>query len=474
MKVLVVSSEAVPFAKTGGLADVAGSLPVYLAKHGVDARLCLPCYAGAAEKAEAPPQPLGDLEVPIGPTPVRGTILQTTTGGGTVPVYLVKHEAYYGRPQLYGHPDDLERYTFLCRSVLHLPDVADWEPDVVHCNDWQTGLIPTYLLVARATAPRTLFTIHNLAYQSPFPRERISTIGFAWGAEGFRLLEMGSSLNLMKGGIVSADFVSTVSPRYAEEIRSPEFGAGLDELLRQRGDRLVGVLNGLDYDEWNPQTDPALTAHYGPDDPSGKAECKRALQEEQGLAPGEAPLIGIVSRLAGQKGLDLIAEVIEEMLGLGVQFVLLGTGDPEYHRLFEHLAAKLPTQIGVNLRFDEPLARRIYAGSDMFLVPSRYEPCGLGQLISLRYGTIPIVRHTGGLADTIRERGPEGNGFVFFDYSADGLLAAVERAIAAYQDRARWQDLVANAFRCDYSWDRAAANYVRLYERVRRAKTVLW
>ncbi len=474
MKVLIVAGEAVPFAKTGGLADVAGALPVYLAKQGVDARLCLPCYQGAADNAERSPQPAGSLEVPIGPSPIRGRVIETTTGDGTVPVYLIENDGYYLRQQLYGHPDDLERYTFLCRAALHLSEVVDWEPDVIHCNDWQTGLIPAYLIVARATAPRTLFTIHNLAYQSPFPRERTDVPGFAWGSEGFRLLDMDGSLNLMKGGIVSADFVNTVSERYAEEIRTPAFGAGLDELLRQRGDRLVGVLNGIDYDEWDPATDADLPTHYGPADPRGKAVCKRALQEEYGLELSDAPLIGIVSRLAGQKGLDLIAEVMDELLGLGVQFVLLGTGEPQYHRLFERLAGKLPTQVGVSLRFDAGLARRIYGGADMFLMPSKYEPCGLGQLISLRYGTIPVVRRTGGLADTIRERGPEGNGFVFFDYSADSLLAAVGRAVAAHEDEARWRQLMANAFACDFSWDRAAANYVRLYERVRRAKVVLW
>ncbi|MFQ6132292.1 MAG: glycogen synthase [Armatimonadota bacterium] len=470
MKVLVAAAEAAPLAKTGGLADVAGSLPIALAERGVDARLALPCYRGAAERAERPPQKVGDIRVAIDGVEVPGALLETTLGDGTVPAYLVENGDYYDRDQLFGYPDDFQRFTFFCRAAQGMFELLHWQPDVIHCNDWHTGLIPVDVLMGAAGGPRTLFTIHNLGYQSPFPRERVGVPGFAWGSKGFRLLEMGDSLNVMKGGIVAADFVSTVSPQYAEEIRRLEFGAGLDHLLRAREDRLVGIINGIDYEEWNPRTDPDIAETYGPDSLEGKLACKRALQQENGLEASDAPLLGIVSRLAGQKGFDLLVPIMREVLGLGAQFVLLGTGDPEYHRAFSKLAEEFPGQVGVNLLYDAAMAKRIYAGCDMFLMPSRYEPCGLGQMISLAYGTIPVVRATGGLADTIREHGEASNGFVFFDYSQDALLAAIGRAVEAYGDGERWQALVQRAFQCDFSWSQSASQYIGLYERILAAE----
>jgi len=472
MRVLLAAAEVTPLAKTGGLADVVGSLPIALAERGVDARVVLPCYLGAIQRAEQPPRVIGSTFTPIHGVDVVATVLETTLGDGKVPAYLIQNDDYYDRDQLFGYPDDFERFTFLCRAALQMLDLLQWRPDVIHCNDWHTGLIPVDLLLQRVggESPRALFTIHNLGYQSPFPRERIGVPGFAWGSKGFQLLDMDDRLNLMKGGIVAADFVSTVSPQYAEEIRQPESGCSLDHLLRAREDRLVGILNGLDYDYWNPRTDPDIAQNYGPDSLQGKLACKRALQQENGLTPSDAPLLGIVSRLAGQKGFDLLAAVMREVLGLGAQFVLLGTGEPEYHRAFQKLKQELPGQMGVNLLFDPAMAKRIYAGLDMFLMPSRYEPCGLGQMISLAYGTIPVVRATGGLADTVRERGPEANGFVFFDYSADSLVAAIQRAVEAYADRKRWQALVKRAFQSDFSWAYSAGQYISLYERMLAAE----
>jgi len=357
MKVLLAAGEVAPLAKTGGLADVAGSLPKALKQRGVDVRLVMPKYRGAAERAEAPLKQAGGATVPLG---------------------------------------------------------------------------------AQAIAQ---------------------------GSSAFHDLEMGAELNFMKAGIISADRVSTVSERYAGEIQTPEFGEGLESLLQWRSDALEGILNGIDYDTWNPRTDTEIAATFGPDDLSGKAACKQALQAEMDLPQRDVPVIGVVTRLTAQKGLDLIEAVVAELLAADVQLVILGTGDPPYHRLLEQLAQRLPDKTGITLAYDAALARRIYAGSDLFLIPSRYEPCGLTQMIGLAYGTIPIVRATGGLADTISERGPDGNGFVFFEYSPDALLAAVDRALAAYHSPKRWASLIRNAFNSDFSWEQSAGKYERMYRR---------
>jgi starch synthase len=336
---------------------------------------------------------------------------------------------------------------------------------VIHCHDWHTGLIPVLALLEGRARPATAFTIHNLAYQGTFPKDAARVIGVARGSEGFRLLEMGGFLNFLKGGIVSADCVNTVSPKYAREIQTPDFGEGLDGVLRLRDEAVTGILNGIDYTEWDPATDAALAANYSRDDISGKLTCKRALQRANALPEEDVPVLGVVSRLATQKGLGLIELVLDELLAADLQFVLLGTGEPHYHELFEEVAKRLPDKTGINLKYDNTLAHRIYAGSDLFLIPSQYEPCGLTQMIALAYGTIPIVRATGGLADTVHEHGPSANGFVFFDSSPDSLIAAIDRALAAYKDDLRWRGLMENAFASNFPWERSAGEYVKLYER---------
>ncbi|MGD8238300.1 MAG: glycogen synthase GlgA [Armatimonadota bacterium] len=472
MKVLLAAGEVAPLAKTGGLADVAGSLPKALQHRGVDVRIVMPKYRGVADQAESPLEQIPGVTVPLGGRDVVVGLLQTTIANGDVPVYLVERDEYYDREGLFGHPDDLERFTLFSRAVTALPGAIGWEPDVVHCHDWHAGIVPVYLKrLAPGPRPATVFTIHNLAYQGAFPKTAADLLGIAWDSPAFHDLEMGSQLNFMKAGIVAADRISTVSQRYAGEIQTREFGEGLHGILQSRSDALEGILNGIDYDTWNPRTDTQIAAGFGPDDLTGKAKCKQALQAEMNLPQRDVPVIGIVTRLAAQKGLDIIEEVVNELLAADIQLVLLGTGEPQYHALFGRLAKLLPDKTGIRLDYDAALARRIYAGSDLFLIPSRYEPCGLTQMIGLAYGTIPIVRATGGLADTISERGPEGNGFMFFEYSPDALLAALDRALAAYDDPVRWARLMRNAFACDFSWEQSAGHYEELYQRAMAART---
>ncbi len=464
MKVLLAAAEVAPLAKTGGLADVAGSLPKALKERGVDVRVVMPKYRGVAERAEAPLKRIGTATIPLGAQAASIGVLQTSIAGGEVPVYLIERDEYYDREGLFGHPDDLKRFTVFSRAVTAVPGVTGWEPDVVHCHDWHTGIVPVYLKrLVTGRRPATVYTIHNLAYQGTFPKSATDVLGVARGSTAFHDLEMGEYLNFMKAGIVAADRINTVSERYAGEIQTREFGEGLEKVLQWRGDALEGILNGIDYDTWSPHTDTEIAATFGPDDLSGKAKCKQALQADMRMPARNVPVIGIVTRLAAQKGLDIVEAVIDELLAADLQLVLLGTGEPRYHSLFEKLAERLPDKTGIRLAYDATLARRIYAGSDLFLIPSRYEPCGLTQMISLAYGTIPIVRATGGLADTISERGPDGNGFVFFEYSPDALLAAVDRALAAYRDTQRWTALLRNAFACDFSWGQSAERYENMY-----------
>jgi len=466
MKVLLAAGEVAPLAKTGGLADVAGSLPKALKELGVDIRVVMPKYRGVDENAESPPKAVGKATVPLGATGVTVGIQETTIADGEVPVYLIEKDEYYDRDGLFGHQDDFERFTIFSRAITMLPETVGWSPDVVHCNDWHSGVVPVYLKrFAAGPRPATVYTIHNLAYQPPFPRSATGLVGFPWGSPGFHDLEMGDCLNFMKAGIVSADRVSTVSERYADEIQTPEFGCGLEAVLQTRSDALEGILNG-----WNPRTDSAIAANFGPRSLKGKATCKKALQKEMNLPQRDVPVIGIVTRLAAQKGLDIIEEVIDELLAADIQLVVLGTGEPHYHALLERMAERLPDKIGVMLAYDANMATRIYAGSDLFLIPSRYEPCGLTQMIGLAYGTIPIVRSTGGLADTISERGSDGNGFIFFQYSPDALLGAVDRALTAYHDPKRWPQLVKNAFACDFSWEQSAGRYEEMYRRAMKAR----
>lgn len=535
LRILICSSEVVPFAKTGGLADVAGALPLALSELGHEVRVATPKYAIINEK-EFGLKKLGALEAPIAHRTVKGELwegemrgrkeegrapkaegegrreapkseIRTTdaadgatdspdgsvssvVGGSSVSsvvpkaeirVLFIGQEGYFDREGLYqeagrDYSDNLARFTFFCRGVLEALKALDWKPDVIHANDWQTGLIPTYLKTLYAEdrffeGVGTVFTIHNLAFQGTFKSELLSLTGLSWNEFVPEKLEFYGKLNLMKGGIVYADVLNTVSRQYSTEIQTEEFGCGLEELLRSRADDLYGVLNGIDYSMWNPETDGSIARNYGPDDLSGKQVCKRVLQKEMGLPKRPVPLIGIISRLTDQKGFDLIAEVIEEIMGLDLQLMLLGTGMPEYHRMFEQIGKRYPKKMGVRLAFDNNLAHRIEAGADMFLMPSRYEPCGLNQLYSLKYGTVPIVRATGGLADTIVDYTPEraekgtANGFVFQEYSGRALLVAIKRAVATYQDRETWRKLMQTGMKQDFSWMRSAREYVTLYRK---------
>ncbi|HIE51388.1 MAG TPA: glycogen synthase GlgA [Armatimonadetes bacterium] len=476
LKVLFVAAEVVPFAKAGGLADVAGSLPKALQARGLEVRVVLPYYrhvkryfAQAPEPPEFRPQ-VAALKVPLGESKVSGMVHWSELPASQVPIYFLENEALYDRPELYGergrdYPDSAERFAYLCRGALELCAALNWEPEVVHCHDWHTGLIPLYLRYDENTPfCASVYTIHNLAYQGWFAGEHLTVTGVSRWPKAVEDLLWDGRLNFMRAGLLNADCLNTVSKRYAEEIQTPRFGCGLEDLLHQRREVLFGILNGIDYARWNPATDPYLPAHYRPGKLEGKKVCKQALQEEFGLpVRAEVPLFGMVTRLATQKGLDLVAAVLDRLVARGAQFVLLGTGEPQFHEMFSQIAQRYPRQTGIRLAYDAPLANRIYAGSDFLLMPSQYEPCGLGQLISLAYGTIPIVRATGGLADTITEQGNRPNGFVFEEYDPEAFWRAIERGLAAYQDRKRWEQLMANAMSYDFSWEASAVEYERLY-----------
>lgn len=489
VKILIVSPEVVPFAKTGGLADVAGALPVELARMGHDVRVALPMYESIdADKHNLLPI-LDTIDVGLGPQRYGAQVYRTMLPDTEVPVYFIAHEGFFGRAGLYGaggtdYADNSSRFAFFCKGVIWLLKGLDWSPDVIHCNDWQTAFIPVYLrtLPEMSDDPslariRVLYTIHNMAYQGLFPLDHAPIIDLSSNLLHPAALEFYGKISFMKGGILYADAISTVSPRYAKEIQTRELGAGLEGVLRQRRTAITGILNGIDYSVWNSRTDKHIAAHYSADDLSGKARCKAALQKECGLpASADTPLIGIISRLDPQKGLDLIEETADDMLSEKLQVVILGMGAPEYHNFLERLARDYPRQVSVNLKFDNPLAHRIEAGSDMFLMPSRYEPCGLNQLYSLRYGTIPIVRRTGGLADSIEDTTRQqlargiGTGFVFDEYEPAPMLGAVRRAIRTFRDKPAWHRLMKNAMSRDFSWARSAREYERLYSSLIESK----
>ncbi|HET8999831.1 MAG TPA: glycogen synthase GlgA [bacterium] len=485
LRVCVCTSEAVPFAKTGGLADVAGALPRALADAGCDVRVALPAYQSINRDRFAF-RPIGEAAVPLGTARVPVQFFESRLPGSAVPVHLVASNRYFDRPGLYGegghdYPDNLERFTAFCRGTLALLRHIGWSPQVLHCQDWQTALLPVWLRVEPRDAVTantgTLFTVHNLAYQGLFPPEQLPVTGLTADMFTPAGIEFYGKINLLKGGLVFADLLSTVSAQYAREIQTEEFGCGLEGVLRNRAGSLVGILNGVDYAAWDPATDRLIPATYTPEDLTGKAACKEQLQRALGLAPEpRAPLIGMITRLADQKGLDLVSAIIETLMDMGAQFALLGTGDPAYHTRFQEIGERYRGRAAVTLGFDETLAHRIEAGADIFLMPSRYEPSGLNQLYSLRYGTVPVVRKTGGLADTIVDATPDArargiaNGFVFEGYSSDALLGAVTRALVTFRKPEVWRRLQAVGMRQDFSWGRSADRYVAAYRRVVAAR----
>jgi starch synthase len=471
LRALVCSSEVVPFAKTGGLADVAGALPKALAALGHDVRVALPKY-GSIDSGKIKSRKIDSFKVRMG-TRAHSVSVETSDALHGVVTYLVNSPRHFRRDSLYGEPDDPERFALFCRAVIEFLRRHDWKPQLIHGNDWQTALLPVYLKTHCADDPdlspiATLHTVHNLGYQGlcdPGVLDRIGLDRSLFSVEG---LEFYGQVNFLKGALVFADLLNTVSETYSREIQTPEYGERLQGVLARREQDLYGVLNGLDHEEWNPATDSSIAATYDAQNLEGKSADKAALQERFDLPrQPHVPIFGLVSRLASQKGLDLLAEVLPHLLRLDVQFCLLGTGEQTYHDLLSRLAARHPKRMGLVLGFDNPLAHQIYAGSDCFLMPSRYEPCGLGQMISLRYGTVPIVRHTGGLADTITEFNPEtgeGNGFSFKEHNPVALLAALARALLTMKVNQAWSRLLSNAMACDFSWDRSARRYAELYQ----------
>ena len=496
MHVLLAASEVVGFAKTGGLADVAGSLPSALARRGIGCSVILPLHA-QARKAAVEPTDIRFM-VPIGGWSVPARLWRSSLPDG-VTAWLVENDHYFGRDAYPGHGiyqqsfpdgtrqdygDNCERFAFFNRAVCEaLPWLPRW-PDAVHLNDWQAGLVPAYLKHVypdrdrRYAATPTLFTIHNIAFQGRFGPWEMEKAGLPWRLFTHQGLEFHDRLNMLKAGIVYADRISTVSPTYAQEIQTPQYGNGLEGVLRANADRLTGIVNGVDYAVWDPIRDNRIESTYSADRLAGKAECKLALQIELGLEEREhAPLLAVVARLTEQKGVDLIGAVAPGILDRGWQLAVLGDGDPRYHRLFEELQRRYPARMGLKLGFDEGLAHRIEAGADLFLMPSAFEPSGLNQLYSLRYGTPPVVRRTGGLADTVTDTTPAtlsdgtATGFVFEAHRPHDLWQTVERAAGLYLHYPEeWAKVMRNGMRQDWSWDRSAAEYEALFRELAQGR----
>jgi 1,4-alpha-glucan branching enzyme len=472
--IVMATPELVPFAKTGGLADMVSSLAGALHELGHRVRLIMPAYRTVLEKGVEPDTAI-PFRVPVAGRSEEG-VLFTTVGANGFPIHFIGSDRYFDRPFLYGgpegdYPDNAERFTFFARSVLaaicHLG-----APHILHAHDWQAALAIAFLraqpeLYPALSSVRTVLTVHNMGYQGLFSPQNWGLTGLDEGLFTPHHLEFYGRINFLKGGLAFADAISTVSPTYSREIQTPEYGFGLDGFLRARANNLVGILNGVDYQTWNPETDKSIVRNYGPEDLSGKRVCKAALQEAFGLTPDpDVPLLGAVSRLVSQKGLDLLVAIFNELIHRDVQLVLLGTGDRQYQDFFEAAARRNPESMGVRIGFDDKLAHQIEAGCDIFLMPSRYEPSGLNQLYSLKYGTIPVVRATGGLRDSVEEFCPatgKGNGFVFERYEASSLLAAIDRALVLFHRKDQWRLLMKAAMAADYSWSYAAREYVKLY-----------
>ncbi len=484
MKIVVLASEAVPFSKTGGLADVAGALPRALEALGHEAILMIPFHRRFLKPSIVLESVGLNLRVPIGPKIVEGQVFSTTLEGSKGVVYLIDQPDYFDRDGLYqsagvDYHDNFERFLFFCRASLETIRLLELAPDVLHCNDWQTGLTPVYLAEqyrVRAGLERvgTLLTIHNLAYQGTFSRWAMGLTGLDARLFNWEQLEFHGKLNCLKAGIVFADRVSTVSPTYAKEIQTAEFGCGLEGLLSARRDQLTGIVNGIDTTVWNPETDPMIALNYDiATFERGKAACKAQLQRRSSLPERpDVPLLAQIGRLDPQKGWDLLAEVADGLLDLDIQLVILGEGAPRYHELLDRLADKHPGKLRAFLEFSNPLAHQIEAGADLFLMPSLYEPCGLNQLYSLAYGTIPIVRATGGLADTVVDAAPAtlsnktATGFSFVEPNPRALRGAIDRALAAFADRSTRREIIANGMSRDWSWNRGASEYAQLYQEI--------
>jgi len=480
MRVLMVASEGVPFAKTGGLADVIGALPKALARLGHEVDLVMPRYRGiTAGRAEQ------RLEVALGGL-VSNATCYVTSGEGVRTIFI-DHPGYFDRDYLYGAPghdylDNPERFAFLCQAALDWAVESGRSHDVVHAHDWQTGLVP--VLLARMLRTRSglrrlpvVFTIHNLAYQGIFDASWLPHLGLGWSLMRMDAMEYWGRISYLKAGIVFSRLITTVSPRYAQEIQTSELGFGFDGILRERAGDLVGILNGIDYDQWDPARDPNIPVPYSASDLTGKQAARRALLQRYQLPVSEEslsrPIVGIIARMVDQKGFDLLGEIADELPRLGATFVLLGSGERRYEDQWLGLAARHPEQVAVHIGFDEPLAHLIEAGADMFLMPSRFEPCGLNQMYSLRYGTVPVVHATGGLVDTVQNfdaASGAGTGFSFDEYSPQALVGTLRWALGVFKDQQAWRHLQAAGMQQDFSWDASARRYAEVYERARTSR----
>lgn len=473
MKVLYAAGEAMPFMASGGLGDVAGSLPQALRKRLIGCRVVMPLYDSIKQEYKDNMRFITHISVPVAWRRQYCGIFEAKAGG--VIYYLLDNQYYFKRDTIYGQYDDAERFAFFSRAVLEMIPYIDWKPDVIHCNDWQTALTPVYYSTMYAQRQgyeniKTVFTIHNIQYQGIYGKEVLGDV-LGFGQEHESLLDYDNCVNLMKGAIECADKVSTVSPSYANEILDPWYSHGLDSILSQRRSKLCGILNGIDVINYNPETDPALWKNYSAADFSGKKENKAQLQQLMGLpVRDDVPVIAMVTRLVSHKGLDLVKAVADELLrDDNVQLVVLGSGDWQYENFFKELQGRYPEKVGLRLGFVPDLAHKIYAGADIFLMPSKSEPCGLSQMVALRYGTIPVVRETGGLRDSIKDSGDgEGNGFTFANYNAHEMLHTIRRAVEGFKNEDGWKILVQRALDSDFSWGRSANEYIRLYKELTR------
>ncbi|MBN2417823.1 MAG: glycogen synthase GlgA [Deltaproteobacteria bacterium] len=484
LKVLFISSEVVPYAKSGGLADVSGALSAELQEKGMSVRIVMPLYAVVKKSLLNTAPVINDLPVSIGELNLTAKIF-VTRSRKRVTTWFVNREDLFARPNLYGNQsgdyyDNLERFSFFSHAALRAAQKINFKPDIIHCHDWQTGLIPALLKGPYRSeffsGASVLFTIHNMGYQGIFPANKLSITGLRgidfYHQEG---LEYWGNISLLKAGIVYSDAVTTVSPTYASEIQTRDFGIGMEGILANRSDRLFGILNGVDYEVWNPQKDRYITRNYSSENMSGKALCKKALIEEMNLDPSlnNRPLFGMVSRIDKQKGLDMILAVLDDIIALGAGFVLLGSGDKNIEDAMINAAKRHRGKIGIGTGFNEPLAHKIIAGSDVFLVPSRYEPCGLTQMYAMKYGTVPLVTATGGLNDTVFQYDKNtgtGNGFKFDSAHSAGLLKSIQQAAALYKDKVEWKKIVSNGMKEDFSWKKSADRYIDIYKELQNRR----
>jgi len=479
LKILLASSEVHPYAKTGGLADISGSLPKALKAMGHDVRVIMPKYKTVVEC------PLGfhpialDFEVPIAGIREKAFLFEGKLDED-LPVYFVGNDAYYHRDHLYGsnggdYPDNARRFIFFSRSILEFCKAIGFQPDIIHCNDWQTGLVPAYLKTVYADDKwfkntRTVFSIHNLGYQGNFPVSELNTAGLPFSIYHPEGVEFYSHFSFLKAGLVFADILATVSPNYSREIQTKDFGFGMEGVLQKRSKDLFGILNGVDYQEWSPAKDPWIKAHFDPKHLKGKLACKKNLADLFSLKINEkTPVLSMVTRLSGQKGIDLVIGAMDHILKEGAAFVLLGSGEAAYEAYFQKMRQRFPKKLTAYIGFDEPLAHKILAGSDLLLMPSQYEPCGLTQMYALKYGTVPLVHAVGGLHDTVREfnlKTLKGTGFKFKGYEVNPLLKSLQKAFSLYTKKTPWRHLVLNGMQSDNSWDVSARKYHNLYLRI--------